>query len=1090
MANITNKYIDANGNTVFNASADKEDSLSLATANTYIDKNIIFNVNVNAKDINTTNAGSLSADSIENKTIYAENEVFDISTNEEDGLALATANAYADKKIIFNFNVNTEYLDTSDGTATADDIKKGQVAYANGNRIIGTHEEAVFTTEEITYIPPMSQRLEKVALYYGNPSSINPNTTDIEASAQRFAAYDIVIFGNGYQLPEQSSYSNTIAVINRIKQLSSTRIVGYVPIGMHPDSSLYSCLDIAEIKRRIDLWKQLNIDGIFLDEFGYDFYIDRERQNECVDYCHNNDMFVIANSWKPKYCFGTEAIVCDWMDGTMYGHSWNDGWHGNDNHIETALRTGDYYLWERIFFDYSVDKGQRYTRMSRMQTAMEYKTRYRDVYGVKSIALDSVPSTYSFDDMKPFLSFSLVGCAMLGIDGIAFGNEHWGSGGQYTDWDFPITEVLPAYNTLTTQTKTIGSKTFPYSFSRNLDGKTYTLTYNVESADDKTTPGILTMNGKTITSIYEENSGSSEPIVDDTIVEYSGQNDQVTQFYAAARSQYDANEEVSIIENYMTADKNGDEPARYYMNGFKPNSEIVLLDEVTGQAWVDKVTSSSYGFYNLVPNHVYTYYATASDGTRKIGRVKDTAFRRMIDLARPDNFRDLGGLACDGGTIKYGLIFRGEELHDETGSKLQGTDINILHDLLRIRTEVDLRAESDFPGADVEHSVIGSDVKYNWYPMTGAFSDVHLTGNNRTSIINALQTIMESVIESKPVYIHCISGAARTGTICALIEGILGCSWTDIDMDFELTSFNDAPPATTTSIKKDILARYTTYTDKTSTVRYDHNAWHYMQFKDGVKTLSGDNKFLNWFIEAGLPLILINRFRKAAIDGNPATLTVSNGGVIEENVNDMILTSLTQYGSLYNPGIGYRNLIRIRSNGEEEALSSSHVDACVTGFMAFKKGDTITFENIWVPSDKTEAGYNTNYQYIAIYDADMNFLVKTGLDNVYRTENNNVVDSDGHVTQATLNYLGSTVGDNINNMAYIRLGFLHNEGDPQPIIKKNVAGGSEQPDTPVVDEDNYLTSSVNADGSRFNNGLGYIDRYRLNSEGEAIVSNS
>ena len=152
MANITNKYIDANGNTVFNASADKEDSLSLATANTYVDKNIVFNVNVSAKDINTTNAGSLSVDSIENKTIYAENAVFNISTNEEDGLVIATANAYADKKIIFNVNVNTEYLDTSDGTATADDIKKGQVAYSNGNRIVGTHEEA----EEITYIPPMS----------------------------------------------------------------------------------------------------------------------------------------------------------------------------------------------------------------------------------------------------------------------------------------------------------------------------------------------------------------------------------------------------------------------------------------------------------------------------------------------------------------------------------------------------------------------------------------------------------------------------------------------------------------------------------------------------------------------------------------------------------------------------------------------------------------------------------------------------------------------------------------------------------------------------------------------------------------------
>lgn len=47
------KTQDENNNPVFEVNAELEDSLTLATANTYVDKNIVFNVNVEAiKTIN------------------------------------------------------------------------------------------------------------------------------------------------------------------------------------------------------------------------------------------------------------------------------------------------------------------------------------------------------------------------------------------------------------------------------------------------------------------------------------------------------------------------------------------------------------------------------------------------------------------------------------------------------------------------------------------------------------------------------------------------------------------------------------------------------------------------------------------------------------------------------------------------------------------------------------------------------------------------------------------------------------------------------------------------------------------------------
>ena len=44
MATVTNTTTDANGNIVVDVSSSEDDSITLATAGTYFDKNIIFNI--------------------------------------------------------------------------------------------------------------------------------------------------------------------------------------------------------------------------------------------------------------------------------------------------------------------------------------------------------------------------------------------------------------------------------------------------------------------------------------------------------------------------------------------------------------------------------------------------------------------------------------------------------------------------------------------------------------------------------------------------------------------------------------------------------------------------------------------------------------------------------------------------------------------------------------------------------------------------------------------------------------------------------------------------------------------------------------
>ena len=249
--------------------------------------------------------------------------------------------------------------------------------------------------------------------------------------------------------------------------------------------------------------------------------------------------------------------------------------------------------------------------------------------------------------------------------------------------------------------------------------------------------------------------------------------------------------------------------------------------------------------FNEVPN-IETPFA----GGGKAGTLKPLDFLRWIrtrnNSAEAWNVRDLGGWACDGGTVKYGLLIR--------GGKLSAADRAVLVGEMGIQHDLDLRGREGGGSGDepeMTESPLGNDV---WYTRTQQYAWYALTP------VATWQTYFRCVIDAvthrEPVYFHCTAGADRTGTLACVLEGILGMSQSDIDKDYELTTFYSGSGS-------DANAR-----------RRNESDWKGLL--NAINAVSGKtfrDKCVHFAVgTCGMSMADINAFRAAMIDGTPETL--------------------------------------------------------------------------------------------------------------------------------------------------------------------------------------------------------------------------
>ena len=169
------------------------------------------------------------AANIEATTDSSGNKIYTITATEQDSFILSTSGTYLDKNIVLLLNQDgtgqndaivyaisvPTGMDTSDATATADNLEKDYTAYVNGSKITGA---AVFQNYYTGEDKPDSSLGNNGDLYFQTKEEIS---SDIVGTIDS-SSYDI-------SLTSTSLSSDTYTLY--YEDLSNNKLDGWAPIG-------------------------------------------------------------------------------------------------------------------------------------------------------------------------------------------------------------------------------------------------------------------------------------------------------------------------------------------------------------------------------------------------------------------------------------------------------------------------------------------------------------------------------------------------------------------------------------------------------------------------------------------------------------------------------------------------------------------------------------------------------------------------------------------------------------------------------------------------------------------------------------------
>ena len=199
-----------------------------------------------------------------------------------------------------------------------------------------------------------------------------------------------------------------------------------------------------------------------------------------------------------------------------------------------------------------------------------------------------------------------------------------------------------------------------------------------------------------------------------------------------------------------------------------------------------KAGTTSFDLTNLVPNRSYSYEVTldAEDNALVgLGSFTTTGILHLLYYpTKVRNARDLGGwTTTDGKKIKFRKLYRGGLLNGgyltNTGKKYMRAE--------GIKAELDLREAGDDASTS---SYLGDDITFYNPSIKKAYGT--MIRDYPDKVKKSFEFIVKCVREEKTLYFHCSLGRDRTGTIAAVVYGVLGVSESDMSKEYELLFFS------------------------------------------------------------------------------------------------------------------------------------------------------------------------------------------------------------------------------------------------------------------------------------------------------------
>jgi hypothetical protein len=269
---------------------------------------------------------------------------------------------------------------------------------------------------------------KRLAIYYGYPSLVNGAAGDVEKALKAFSAYDVVVFGDGVEFADQRPERTPPGVGAEENRKARSIIAGLA--NQHPAAKVYGyvCLGDSqklseqEIERRVQIWKEMGVSGIFLDETGYDWkIIDRKRQNAAVGYIHSLGLSAFLNAYYPRDLFSRENLLGK-----------------NPDHAAPLLDGRDLFLLE----SFQVKNGA-YEEVSEWKERVNQAVASRAQYRSSIYAVTTNQENPPFDQQK--FAYAWWSAWLYDLDGFGWGEPNFSAvRGALPDRRCTSAEVLTA----------------------------------------------------------------------------------------------------------------------------------------------------------------------------------------------------------------------------------------------------------------------------------------------------------------------------------------------------------------------------------------------------------------------------------------------------------------------------------------------------------------------------------------------------------------------------------------------------------------------------------------------------------------------